>query len=112
MRYGVPTRHRPKREYGKSTNCYYSRCSPAPTSMGAALRTKRLAVRTRPKWRRIRREMDLSIIIVNWNSARHVRNCLRSILAHTSDLEYEIIVIDAGSFDGCSEMLGREFPQV
>ena len=71
----------------------------------------RLAVQTRPKWRRVRRKMELSIIIVNWNSACHVRNCLRSILAHTRDLDYEIIVIDAGSFDGCGEMLGREFPQ-
>jgi hypothetical protein len=56
--------------------------------------------------------MDLSIIIVNWNSKEYLRNCLGSILAGTRDLEFEIIVIDSASFDGCGEMLRNEYPQV
>jgi len=35
-----------------------------------------------------------------------------SILAGTRDLDYEIIVIDSASFDGCSEMVCKEYPQV
>ena len=56
--------------------------------------------------------MDLSIIIVNWNSKEYLCKCVASILAGTRNLEFEIIVIDSGSFDGCAEMLRNEFPQV
>jgi GT2 family glycosyltransferase len=56
--------------------------------------------------------MDLSIIIVNWNSKDYLRQCLRSIDAQTNGLALEIIVIDGASHDGCGEMLAREFPAV
>ena len=56
--------------------------------------------------------MDVSIIIVNWNSKAYLRDCLLSILATTRGLEFEIIVIDSASFDGCAEMLSTEFPAV
>jgi GT2 family glycosyltransferase len=55
--------------------------------------------------------MDLSIIIVNWNSANDIRKCLSSIHARTWDIVFEVIVVDSASFDGCGEMLEREFPQ-
>jgi hypothetical protein len=55
-------------------------------------------------------DLDLSIIIVNWKSAAFLRNCLASIHANTVDLSFEVIVVDNGSFDGCGEMLEREFP--
>src|SRR5258708_473456 len=54
--------------------------------------------------------MDLSIIIVNWNSKDFLRGCLKSIRAHPPSRPYEIIVVDNGSFDGCGEMLAKEFP--
>lgn len=56
--------------------------------------------------------MDLSIIIVNWKSKEHLRGCIRSIVTGTHNLEWEIIVIDSGSFDGCGDMLEREYPFV
>src|SRR5271165_2167217 len=56
--------------------------------------------------------MDLSIIIVNWNSADYVRKCLGSIYAHTTGIDFETIVVDSGSFDGCAKMIAGEFPQV
>lgn len=56
--------------------------------------------------------VDLSIIIVNWNSANYVRNCLRTLSAHGSDISLEVIVVDAGSFDGCGEMIANSFPSV
>ena len=49
--------------------------------------------------------MDLSIIIVNWNSKEYLQKCIASILMWTSDIKYEIMVIDSASFDGCGEML-------
>jgi GT2 family glycosyltransferase len=56
--------------------------------------------------------MDLSIIIVNWCSANFLRNCLLSIYANTRGLEFEVIVVDDASFDGCDRMVFHEFPQV
>jgi GT2 family glycosyltransferase len=55
--------------------------------------------------------MELSIIIVNWHSAEFVRQCLRSIQAHAPSPQPEIIVVDGGSYDGCGEMMAREFPE-
>lgn len=56
--------------------------------------------------------VDLSIIIVNWNSVKFLRDCLRTVFAETRGIEFEVIVLDSGSFDGCADMLPREFPQV
>lgn len=40
---------------------------------------------------------DLSIIVLNWNMGRMTQECLASIRAHTSNVAYEIIVVDNGS---------------
>ncbi|MCW5554718.1 MAG: glycosyltransferase family 2 protein [Verrucomicrobiae bacterium] len=56
--------------------------------------------------------MQLSIIIVNWKSKEYLQKCIASILALTHDLDYEVIVIDAASYDGCGEMLSEAYPQV
>jgi GT2 family glycosyltransferase len=53
---------------------------------------------------------QLSIIIVNWNSKDYLRKCLQSIYANTRGISFEIIVVDGASFDGCREMMAREFP--
>lgn len=54
--------------------------------------------------------MDLSIIIVNWNTKDFVRDCICSILRETSGIDYEIVVVDNASHDGCDEVLRRNFP--
>ena len=56
--------------------------------------------------------MDLSIIIVNWNSKDYLENCISSIIEETSGISYEIIVIDSGSFDGCENILNKKFEGV
>lgn len=56
--------------------------------------------------------MDVSIIIVNYNTKNLTRNCLKSIYEHTKDLEFEVVVSDNGSTDGSIEMIKSEFPQV
>ena len=56
--------------------------------------------------------VDLSVIIVNWNSKDYVRQCLTSLFAHSRATPMEVIVADGGSFDGCGEMLAKEFPSV
>lgn len=52
--------------------------------------------------------LDLSIIIINWNSAEHVRACLASIHRHIRGVSHEIIVVDNASYDGCAGMLARD----
>ena len=41
--------------------------------------------------------MDLSVIIVNWNSEAYLVGCLSSIQENTHDISYEIIVVDNAS---------------
>lgn len=57
-------------------------------------------------------QIELSIVIVNWNSAAFVQSCVRSIVEETKDVAYEVIVIDNASLDGCHQQLAREFPGV
>ena len=56
--------------------------------------------------------MELSIIIVNWNCVDYLEKCIRSINDQTKDINYEIIVVDNASYDGCDKMLKNEFPNV
>ena len=56
--------------------------------------------------------MDLSIIIVNWNTSDLLKRCLESIIEFTYDIRFELIVIDNGSSDGSKEMVESSFPSV
>ncbi len=55
--------------------------------------------------------VDLSIIIVNWNTGNLLDRCLTSILQHTSGINYEIIVFDNNSGDNSRKVL-ESYPQV
>ncbi|MEP7147131.1 MAG: glycosyltransferase, partial [bacterium] len=50
-------------------------------------------------------EIDLSIVIVTWNSCDEINDCLESIIKNINDLKYEIIVVDNNSSDGTLEKL-------
>lgn len=57
--------------------------------------------------------MDVSIIIVNWNTKDILRNCLDSIYTQAAkSVEFEVIVVDNASNDGSVQMVEKEFPQV
>jgi GT2 family glycosyltransferase len=56
--------------------------------------------------------LDLSIIIVNWNTQDILRDCLRSIYEQGGEIDLEVIVIDNASTDGSVEMVKKDFPQV
>lgn len=53
----------------------------------------------------------LSIIIANWNGENLLRECLGSILEKTTDISFEIIVVDDASTDRSIELVSR-FPSV
>jgi GT2 family glycosyltransferase len=56
--------------------------------------------------------MDVSIIIVNYNTKYLLFNCLKSIYEQTKGIDFEIIVSDNGSSDGSIEMMREYFPDV
>jgi GT2 family glycosyltransferase len=56
--------------------------------------------------------MDLSIIIVTWNSQEFIRNCLDSILVSAGNLSFEIIVVDNSSFDETAKIVEQFYPRV
>lgn len=56
--------------------------------------------------------MDVSIIIVSYNTRELVKACLNSLYKNTSSLAFEVIVVDNNSQDRISEMLNEEFKEV
>ena len=56
--------------------------------------------------------VDVSVIIVNWNTREILRQCLRSVFAETHGIGFEVIVIDNASSDNSVEMVRDEFPGV
>jgi len=56
--------------------------------------------------------IDLSVVIVNWNTRERLRDCLASIGRHISTVSHEVLVVDNDSSDGSAEMVAREFPDV
>ena len=55
--------------------------------------------------------MDISIIIVNWNTKELLLDCLTSVYATTAGLSVETIVVDNGSHDGSGQAVQDRFPQ-
>ena len=51
--------------------------------------------------------MDISIIIVNYNTKDITRQCLDSIFDKTKNVKFEVIVVDNDSNDGSKEMLSK-----
>ena len=59
--------------------------------------------------------VDLSIVIVSWNTRQLLDDCLTSVvrsLQSTPELRYEIFVADNASEDASAEMVEEKFPQV
>ncbi|MFZ2399921.1 MAG: glycosyltransferase family 2 protein [Smithella sp.] len=56
--------------------------------------------------------MDLSIIIVNWNTCNILHDCLTSIRNSRGGIEIEVFVVDNDSSDGSREMVQKDFPEV
>ena len=56
--------------------------------------------------------MDLSVIIVNWNTKKLLDDCLSSIFKFTKDIDFEVIVIDNDSKDGSPELVKKKYSKV
>jgi GT2 family glycosyltransferase len=56
--------------------------------------------------------IDLSVVIVSYNTLDVTRKCLYSILNGTEFIAIEVWVVDNSSLDGSAEMIARDFPSV
>jgi GT2 family glycosyltransferase len=56
--------------------------------------------------------MDVSFVIVNWNTKDLTLKCIRSIIATKSAYSQEIIVVDNASGDGSVDAIKNEYPSV
>jgi N-acetylglucosaminyl-diphospho-decaprenol L-rhamnosyltransferase len=54
----------------------------------------------------------LTIVIVTYNSSGHIDACLRSLTAHPSLVDHEVLVVDNASADGTVELVRRNWPGV
>ncbi|MEM6487160.1 MAG: glycosyltransferase family 2 protein [Pseudomonadota bacterium] len=57
----------------------------------------------------MQREVELSIIVVSYNTKQMTLECLRSLAAETT-VPYELLVVDNDSSDGSPEAIAAEFP--
>lgn len=56
--------------------------------------------------------LDLAIVILSYNTAGLLRDCLHSVGARQGDFRCAVCVVDNASTDGSAEMVQREFPDV
>lgn len=56
--------------------------------------------------------MDISIIIVNWNTRQLLLDCLASVYGTVSELSFEVFVVDNASSDGSVAAVQDSYPTV
>lgn len=56
--------------------------------------------------------LDLSVLILSWNTAALLADCVGTVNDGARGLAYEVIVIDNASTDGSAEMIAAEYPDV
>jgi hypothetical protein len=56
--------------------------------------------------------MDLSIVIVSWNTRELLRACLNAVQNEIGQVTSEVFVVDNASADLSAEMVGKDFPWV
>ena len=56
--------------------------------------------------------IDLSILIVNWNTKEYLLPCLRAIFEKRNGMNWEVIVVDNDSQDGSGSEVKKAFPSI
>ena len=56
--------------------------------------------------------IDVSVIIISYNTKRILHDCLESVFKQSKNVELEVIVVDNASDDNSQDMIKSEFPSV
>ena len=56
--------------------------------------------------------MDISVIIVNYNTRDLLADCIESIIGNTAGVDYEIIIVDNASHDNSREAITSKFKYI
>ena len=56
--------------------------------------------------------VDVSVVVVSWNTREDLRRCLASVRSETADVSFELFVVDNASADGSADMVRADFPDV
>lgn len=56
--------------------------------------------------------MDISIIIVNYNTEKYIKDCLASIYKQVFDIDFEIIIVDNNSAENSLDEIKEMYPAV
>jgi GT2 family glycosyltransferase len=56
--------------------------------------------------------VDVSVVVVSWNTRDILRGCLHSIFEQTKQVSFDVFVVDNNSRDGSAGMVRAEFPSV
>jgi GT2 family glycosyltransferase len=57
-------------------------------------------------------QVDLGIVIVNWNTRDLLKRCLETVFASEGGIQFRVIVVDNASTDGSADMVRQHFPEV
>lgn len=55
--------------------------------------------------------MDVSILVVSYNTRDLTLACLASIYAQTNQVDYHVVVLDNASADGSADAIAQQYPQ-
>lgn len=56
--------------------------------------------------------VDVSVIIVNWNTKQMLLDCIESLIKETHKYTMEIIVVDNASADGSPDAVRKHYPEI
>ena len=54
--------------------------------------------------------MDISIVIVNWNTKELLLDCLASVYAMVREVSFEVFLVDNASNDGSVAAVQAQYP--
>ncbi len=60
----------------------------------------------------MKKEVDLSVIVVNYNTFDYTAKCLESVLAHCNEIDKEIILVDNASNEKDPAAFKKQFPSI
>ena len=58
------------------------------------------------------KNMQVSVIIINYNTFEYTCNCIQSLVDKTKDIDYEIILVDNASSECDPDLFKEKFPQI